>query len=229
MQPHPRCRLAKTMPAFAQRFFLTFSHPRLAAGTLFRAKWQGIYCAVKVYTGAAPRRDEPGASPMKLRPSSASGSPEQRKGAGSDTIAQDLPDSPPHRVTPPPAPPEEMEMAQQVRPRRLPYPSLQAWASAAPWSPAENRPPLQVTIFRNEVMLLNRLRHENVVTIFGACTRADTPLCIVQELMVGSLSNLLFRANAKGPVPLSEVHRITIALGVAKVTLTPTQRRLIQQ
>ena len=48
-----------------------------------------------------------------------------------------------------------------------------------------------VQTFKNEVFLLRNLVHENLVTFYGACAVAPN-LCILTELMTGSLQSLLY-------------------------------------
>eukprot|EP01052_Picozoa_sp_SAG31_P010214 SAG31_NODE_552_length_14204_cov_14.295356_8_plen_484_part_00 len=74
------------------------------------------------------------------------------------------------------------------------------------------------TVFRNEVFLLRNLNHDNLLRFYGACTRAPN-LCIVTELLVGSLSNLLYGSQSKRRdgtvVPIGMKRQLHIAHGVA--------------
>ena len=51
-------------------------------------------------------------------------------------------------------------------------------------------------IFANEVFLLQNLAHDNLVRFYAACTQPPN-LCIVTELMVGSVLSLLYGAQSK--------------------------------
>ena len=52
--------------------------------------------------------------------------------------------------------------------------------------------------FANEVFLLKNLSHDNLVRFFGACTTPPN-LCILTELMTGSLLSLLYGSLARRP------------------------------
>ena len=51
-------------------------------------------------------------------------------------------------------------------------------------------------VFKNEVFLLRNLNHDNLLRFYGACIKPPN-LCIVTELLTGSLASLLYGANAK--------------------------------
>jgi serine/threonine protein kinase len=74
-----------------------------------------------------------------------------------------------------------------------------------------------VQTFKNEVFLLRNLSHENLVTFYGACAKPPN-LCILTELMTGSLSSLLYgkqSLHADGRRrELSEKRQATIVKGV---------------
>ena len=53
-----------------------------------------------------------------------------------------------------------------------------------------------VQTFKNEVFLLRNLSHENLVTFYGACAQPPN-LCILTELMTGSLLSLLYGKQSK--------------------------------
>jgi serine/threonine protein kinase len=56
-----------------------------------------------------------------------------------------------------------------------------------------------VLAFRKEVHLLRNLNHQNLVRFYAACTKCppEGQLCIVMELMVGSLADLLYGDKSK--------------------------------
>ena len=53
-----------------------------------------------------------------------------------------------------------------------------------------------VEAFHNEITLLRSLNHVNLVRFYAACTTYPN-LCIITELMMGSLADLLYGKNAK--------------------------------
>jgi serine/threonine protein kinase len=75
-----------------------------------------------------------------------------------------------------------------------------------------------VQTFKNEVFLLRNLVHENLVTFYGACA-VPPNLCILTELMTGSLQSLLYGrqcAHADGSRrQLNEKRQAHIIKGVA--------------
>jgi serine/threonine protein kinase len=65
--------------------------------------------------------------------------------------------------------------------------------------------------FRAECKLLRKLRHPNIIMFMAACTRPPN-LCVVTELLSGSLFDLLHNSQVK----LSWKQRLLIALDTAK-------------
>ena len=70
--------------------------------------------------------------------------------------------------------------------------------------------------FRNEVFLLQNMVHANLVQFKGACSMMPN-LCIITELMLGSLANLLYGSERHRlpPEKWDDTRKINVALGVA--------------
>eukprot|EP01043_Picozoa_sp_COSAG02_P015339 COSAG02_NODE_652_length_18867_cov_30.656756_4_plen_712_part_00 len=72
--------------------------------------------------------------------------------------------------------------------------------------------------FANEVFLLQNLSHDNLVRFYGACTTPPN-LCILTELMTGSLMSLLYGSLARRPDgtlrELNDKRQAHILMGVA--------------
>jgi hypothetical protein len=74
------------------------------------------------------------------------------------------------------------------------------------------------TVFKNEVFLLRNLNHDNLLRFYGACIKPPH-LCIVTELLVGSLMSLLYGKQSKRPdgtaVEMGDKRQLHIAHGIA--------------
>jgi serine/threonine protein kinase len=72
--------------------------------------------------------------------------------------------------------------------------------------------------FANEVFLLQNLSHDNLVRFYGACTTPPN-LCILTELMTGSLLSLLYGSLARRPDgtlrELNDKRQAHILMGIA--------------
>jgi serine/threonine protein kinase len=73
-----------------------------------------------------------------------------------------------------------------------------------------NNPEL-VNEFRSEVRMLRKLRHPNIILFMAACTKPPN-LCVVTELLAGSLFDLLHNSD----INLTWKQRLQIALDTAK-------------
>lgn len=71
-----------------------------------------------------------------------------------------------------------------------------------------------VDAFRQEIALLSRLQHANIVRVLGGCAHPSHPF-LVMELMPRCLHNVIHGVN--GRLPLREVLRISrdVAAGLA--------------
>ncbi|KAH7422446.1 hypothetical protein KP509_12G008700 [Ceratopteris richardii] len=71
-----------------------------------------------------------------------------------------------------------------------------------------------VSGFRNEVVLLSRLHHRNLVRLLGFCEENETQILVYEYMPKGNLHTLLF--NIQNPIQLDWLKRLDIALGVAQ-------------
>ena len=67
-----------------------------------------------------------------------------------------------------------------------------------------------IPVFRSEVLTASRLRHPNIVRLFGAMTKPGLPFQIVSELLEGSVSELIDAAHSSGSY-LSVYEQLSIA------------------
>jgi serine/threonine protein kinase len=68
--------------------------------------------------------------------------------------------------------------------------------------------------FRDEVAIMKRLKHPNVVLFMGACTRPPH-LCIVTQFVArGSLFRLLHRCRARRPAETNQLSTVRCPLGL---------------
>ena len=68
------------------------------------------------------------------------------------------------------------------------------------------------TVFLNELLLLYRIRHPNIVIFYGACLDKDHYALIIEYMSLGSLHQVLHEMKLQ----LSWSHRFSIALQAAK-------------
>lgn len=68
--------------------------------------------------------------------------------------------------------------------------------------------------FRNEVMLLSRLHHRNLVHLVGFCEEDGIQILVYEHMPNGNLHTLLFKNQRK--IELDWLRRLDIALGVAQ-------------
>ncbi|KAK8965010.1 putative LRR receptor-like serine/threonine-protein kinase [Platanthera guangdongensis] len=68
--------------------------------------------------------------------------------------------------------------------------------------------------FRNEVDLLSRIRHKNLVSLLGYCAEAGHMILVYEYVPHGTLLDYL--VGGKGRNPLTWEERVTIAIGSAK-------------
>ncbi|GLI66150.1 hypothetical protein VaNZ11_009831 [Volvox africanus] len=87
--------------------------------------------------------------------------------------------------------------------------------------PGHNASDKVMTTFAQEVEVLGRCRHPNVVRLLAACVQPPR-LCLVMELMEISLQRLVFGDPTKGLLPLPKVLHIGCEIARAMEYLHPT-------
>lgn len=70
------------------------------------------------------------------------------------------------------------------------------------------------TQFRNELMLLSRLHHRNLVKLEGFCDDDGLQILVYEFMENGDLSDNLFGKNGK--LPLTSTQRLEVVLGIAR-------------
>ena len=69
-------------------------------------------------------------------------------------------------------------------------------------------------LFQQEIAVCSRVRHPNVVSLYGVTTENGVPLRIITELLEGSLSDVI-RAAHRSDCPLHLREQIDLGLGIA--------------
>ncbi|CAL5430458.1 unnamed protein product [Camellia sinensis] len=70
--------------------------------------------------------------------------------------------------------------------------------------------------FKSEIIVLSKVRHKHLVSLFGYCLDANERLLVYEYMPQGTLSRHLFRWKEEGLKPLEWLRRLTIALDVAR-------------